>query len=61
MKKVTMTHFTIHHILSLTGLEYLLSRNALRLIKIIEPYLVEQERMAEAQLLRYGPKQTSQK
>jgi hypothetical protein len=27
---------------------------ALRLLKIIEPYLVEQERMANAQLLRYG-------
>ena len=33
---------------------YLLSRIALRLLKIIEPYLVDQERMANAQLLRYG-------
>jgi hypothetical protein len=33
-----MTHFTIHHILSLTGWEYLLTRNALRLLKIVEPY-----------------------
>ena len=32
----------------------LLSRIALRLIKIIEPYLVEQERMANAQLLMYA-------
>jgi hypothetical protein len=32
---------------------YLLSRIALRLLKIIEPYLVEQERMANAQLLSY--------
>jgi hypothetical protein len=31
---------------------------ALRLLKIIGPYLVEQERMANAQLLRYGSKQT---
>jgi hypothetical protein len=55
-----MTNFTIHHILSLTGSEYLLSRIALRLLKIIEPYLVEQECMANAQLLRYGSKQTDQ-
>jgi hypothetical protein len=33
---------------------YLLSRIALRLLKIIEPYLVEQNRMANAQLLGYG-------
>ena len=39
---------------------YLLSHIALRLLKIIEPYLVEQERMANAQLLRYGSKQTDQ-
>jgi hypothetical protein len=32
----------------------LLSHNALRLVKLIEPYLVEQERMADAQLLMYG-------
>jgi hypothetical protein len=31
--------------------QYLLSRIALRLLKIIEPYLVEQNRMANAQLL----------
>jgi hypothetical protein len=42
------------------GLEYLLSRIALRRLEIIEPYLVEQERMAIAQLLRYGSKQTDQ-
>ena len=35
---------------------YLLSRIALRLLKIIEPYLVEQNRMANAQLLGYGSK-----
>ena len=39
---------------------YLLSRIALRLLKIVEPYLVEQERMANAQLLRYGSKQSDQ-
>ena len=39
---------------------YLLSRIALRLIKIIEPYLVEQERMANAQLLMYGSKHLEQ-
>ena len=39
---------------------YLLSRIALRLLKIIEPYLVEQERMANAQLLRYGSKHLGQ-
>jgi hypothetical protein len=55
-----MNHFTIHHILSLSGREYILSRYALRLLKIIEPYLVEQERMANAQLLSYGSKQTDQ-
>jgi hypothetical protein len=56
----TTTHFTIHHILSLTGRQYILSRIALRPLKIIEPYLVEQERMAYVQLLRYGSKQTDQ-
>jgi hypothetical protein len=60
LKQVTMAQFTIHHILSLTGREYLLSRFALRLLKIIEPYLLKQERMANAQLLRYGSKQTDQ-
>jgi hypothetical protein len=54
IEKVTMTQFTIHLILSLTGWGYLLSREALRRLKIIEPYLVEQERMANAQLLMYG-------
>ena len=34
-----MTQFTIHHILSQTGREYLLSLYALRRLKIIEPYL----------------------
>jgi hypothetical protein len=60
-KGIYMTHFTIHYILSLSRREYPLSRNALRLLKIVEPYLVEQERMANAQLLRYGSKQTHQK
>ena len=40
--------------------QYLLSRIALRLLKIIEPYLAEQERMANAQLLRYGSKHFEQ-
>ena len=35
---------------------YLLSRIALRLLKIIGPYLVEQNHMANAQLLWYGSK-----
>ena len=35
---------------------YLLSRIALRLLKIVEPYLVEQNRMANAHLLGYGSK-----
>jgi hypothetical protein len=39
---------------------YLLSRIALRLLKIIEPYLVEQNRMANAQLLGYGSKHLGQ-
>jgi hypothetical protein len=39
---------------------YLLSRIALRLLKIVEPDLVEQERMANAQLLRYGSKHLEQ-
>jgi hypothetical protein len=38
----------------------LVSGYALRLLKIIEPYLVEQERMANAQLLRYGSKHLGQ-
>ena len=38
----------------------LLSHIALRLLKIIEPYLVEQERMATAQLLGYGSKHLEQ-
>ena len=38
----------------------LLSHIALRLLKIIEPYLVEQERMANAQLLVYGSKHLEQ-
>jgi hypothetical protein len=38
----------------------LLSRIALRLLKIIEPYLVEQERMANAELLMYGSKHLEQ-
>ena len=38
----------------------LLSHIALRLLKIIEPYLVEQERMANAQLLMYGSKHLEQ-
>jgi hypothetical protein len=33
---------------------------ALRPLKIVEPYLVEQERMANAQLLRYGSKHLEQ-
>jgi hypothetical protein len=39
---------------------YLSSRIALRLLKIIEPYLVEQNRMANAQLLWYGSKHLGQ-
>ena len=39
---------------------YLLSRIAIRLLKIIEPYLVGQERTANAQLLRYGSKHLGQ-
>ncbi len=38
----------------------LLSRIALRLLKIIEPYLVKQNRMANAQLLMYGSKHLEQ-
>ena len=38
----------------------LLSRIALRLLKIIEPYLVEQNRMANAQLLGYGSQHLGQ-
>ena len=38
----------------------LLSHIALRLLKLIEPYLVEQERMANAQLLGYGSKHLRQ-
>ena len=38
----------------------LLSHNALRLVKLIEPYLVEQERMADAQLLMYRSKHLQQ-
>jgi hypothetical protein len=38
----------------------LLSRIALRLLKIIEPHLVEQNRMANAQILRYGSKHLGQ-
>ena len=38
----------------------LLSHIALRPLKIIEPYLVEQERMANAQLLMYGSKHLEQ-
>ena len=40
----------------------LLSRIAIRLVKIIEPYmyLVEHERMANAQLLMYGSKHLKQ-
>ena len=38
----------------------LLSHIALRLLKIIEPYLVELERMANAQLLVYGSKHLGQ-
>ena len=38
----------------------LLSHIALRLLKIIEPYSVEQERMANAQLLMYGSKHLEQ-
>ena len=40
--------------------QYLLSRNALPLLRMIEPDLVEQERMANAQLLRYGSKHLGQ-
>ena len=36
------------------------SHNALRLLKIIEPYLVEQECMANAQLLMCGSKHLGQ-
>ena len=39
---------------------YLLSRIALRLLEIIEPYLVKQNRMANAQLLGYGSKHLGQ-
>jgi hypothetical protein len=39
---------------------YLLSRIALRLLKIIKPYLVEQNHMANAQLLGYGSKHLGQ-
>ena len=39
----------------------LLSHNALRPLKIIDPYLVkQQERMTNAQLLMYGPKHLEQ-
>ena len=38
----------------------LLSHIALQLLKLIEPYLVEQERMANAQLLMYGSKHLEQ-
>ena len=38
----------------------LLSHIALRLVKIIEPCLVEQERMTNAQLLMYGSKHLKQ-
>ena len=40
----------------------LLSHNAVknRVLKIIEPYLVEHERMANAQLLVYGSKHLEQ-
>ena len=37
-----------------------LSRIALRLLKIMKPYLVEQDRMANAQLLGYGSKHLGQ-
>jgi hypothetical protein len=39
---------------------YLLSRIALRLLKIIKPYLVEQNCMVNAQLLGYGSKHLGQ-
>ena len=39
---------------------YLLSRKVLRLPKFFEPYLVEQNRMANAQLLWYGSKHLGQ-
>ena len=39
----------------------LLSHIALRLVNTIEPYLVEQERMTNAQLLMYGAKHLGQK
>jgi hypothetical protein len=42
------------------SIPYLLSRIALRPLKIIEPYLVEQNRMANAQLLGYGSKNLGQ-
>ena len=38
----------------------ILSHIALRQLKIIEPYLVEQERMANAQLMMYGSKHLEQ-
>ena len=43
-----------------TDLCVLSHNDALRLLKIIEPYLVEQERMANAQLLMYGSKHLEQ-
>jgi hypothetical protein len=39
---------------------YILSRIALRLLEIIGPYLVEQNRMANAQFLWYGLKHLGQ-
>jgi hypothetical protein len=39
---------------------HLLSRIALRLLEIIKPYLVEQNRMANAQVLGYGSKHLGQ-
>jgi hypothetical protein len=38
----------------------IIARIVLWRLKIIEPYLVEQERMANAQLLSYGSEQTDQ-
>ena len=51
---------TEYHVVLSDHVTDLLSRIALRLVKIIEPYLVEQERMANAQLLMHGSKNLGQ-
>jgi hypothetical protein len=51
---VTSPRFTI------VILSIILSHIALRLLLFFEPYLVEQERMANVQLLMYGSKHLEQ-